>query len=65
MTDAERGDEGAEEPIEDLEAPAERQDDVAGGKCPGKPSMICQGGTCNDTQADCTNFSHKIVVHDR
>lgn len=34
MTDEERHDEGAEEGIEDLEAPADAQSDVAGGVAP-------------------------------
>ena len=46
MTDEERNQEGGEETIEDLEAPAEAQGDVAGGqicgaKSCGNPSMIC------------------------
>jgi hypothetical protein len=47
MTDKERMDEGSEEAIEDLDAPAERQSDIAGGliaddeaKCK-KPSKQC------------------------
>jgi hypothetical protein len=65
MTDEERSEEGAEEPIEDLEAPAGTQEDVAGGKCPGNPSLVCQGKTCWDTEAECSYLSHKVVVHDR
>lgn len=65
MTDDERRHEGADEEIEDLEAPAEAQDDVAGGvdvdlaaKCPWKstakqckPGTIyqCKGATCKET----------------
>ena len=39
MTDDERREEGTEEQVEDLEAPADVQDDVAGG-------AGCQGGSC-------------------
>ena len=46
MTDEQRNEEGAEEAIEDLEAPAEAQGDVAGGACPVatcfSPSNICR-----------------------
>jgi hypothetical protein len=62
MTDKERKEEGAEESIEDLDAPAQHQDEVAGGAGCGTPSMICVGDTCNDTTAQCTKLSHKIVV---
>ncbi len=48
MTDEERKEEGAEEAIEDLEAPAAAQEDVAGGK------IQCKTPTCWDT---CTNKS--------
>jgi hypothetical protein len=41
VTDEQRN-EGAEEAIEDLEAPAAAQDDVAGGWCSGKASQICE-----------------------
>ena len=39
MTDEQRNEEGAEEAIEDLEAPAAVQSDVAGGK--GMPPTYC------------------------
>ncbi len=42
MTDEERKEEGAEEAIEDLEAPAAAQDDVAGGLGPCKPTNACK-----------------------
>jgi hypothetical protein len=53
MTDEERKREGDEEPVEDLEAPAEAQDDVAGGlladgddaKCKKPTKRWCQPGT--------------------
>jgi hypothetical protein len=72
MTDEERRKEGAEEPIEDLEAPAESQDDVAGGApCKGlsciTPSMRCALPTCQDTKAQCMDApaTHDIVVYER
>jgi hypothetical protein len=69
MTEDERKEEGAEEAVEDLEAPAEAQDDVAGGRgcvgatC-GKPSLRCEGGTCVITDAMCApkSATHDIVV---
>lgn len=72
MTDEERKREGAEEEIEDLEAPASAQEDVAGGgmachpapSC-GRPSAVCDAGTpmsCEITQAFCQLKSRKIVV---
>ena len=50
MTDEQRNEEGAEEAIEDLEAPAAAQEDVAGGKI---PETYCRAPTeptpqCND-----------------
>jgi hypothetical protein len=72
MTDKERRDEGAEETIEDLEAPAESQDDVAGGApCKGascvSPTMRCAVPTCKDTKAFCADApaTHDIVVYNR
>ncbi len=68
MTDEEQGAEGAEEGIEDLEAPAVAQDDVAGGiACPGKPSMVCASPTCVATAAVCRAKppSHDIVVYEQ
>jgi hypothetical protein len=72
MTDEERRREGAEEPIEDLEAPAAAQGDVVGGgmachpagTC-GRPSVVCapdQPGSCEVTQAFCQLNSRRIVV---
>jgi hypothetical protein len=73
MTDEERKREGAEEEIEDLEAPAAAQEDVAGGgmachpspTC-GRPSAVCDPegapGSCEITQAFCQLKSRKIVV---
>jgi len=71
MTDEEREREGAEERIEDLEAPAEAQEDVAGGgmachpagTC-GNPSAVCNEshGSCVFTTAECRLDSRKIVI---
>ena len=67
MTEREREEEGAEEAIEDLEAPAGAQEDVAGGiPCPGKPSAVCAEPTCRATHALCrSKDTHDIVVYDR
>lgn len=51
MTDEPSVDEGAEETLEDLEAPADRMADVAGGMCPGNtacklPTEACPAPTC-------------------
>ncbi len=42
MTDEERSQEGAEEEIEDLEAPATAQREVAGGLPPCAPTNACR-----------------------
>jgi hypothetical protein len=66
MTEEEREAEGAEEAIEDLEAPVAAQGDVAGGaKGCGSPSLVCTEPTCTQTDAKCRQLSHKIVVYDR
>ncbi len=67
MTSEEPNDEGAEEPIEDLAAPADAQDDVAGGLGCGKPSMVCAPPTCKTTAALCRDMtaSHDIVVYEQ
>jgi hypothetical protein len=65
MTDEQLNEEGSEEAIEDLEAPAATQDDVAGGVGCGNPSLICTDPTCDATVAKCTGMSHKIVVHEQ
>jgi hypothetical protein len=74
MTDDERREEGAEEAIEDLEAPAESLEDVAGGRgkcmapsCLGSGSKVvvnCEGGTCKATMADCDKYSKVIIFHE-
>jgi hypothetical protein len=70
MTDDERNREGSEESIEDLEAPAAAQSDVAGGsgklcgpKSCGNPSMVCYGPSCGaQTGINCTTLSKVIIV---
>jgi hypothetical protein len=69
MTDEERREEGNEEAVEDLEAPAAAQGDVAGGQlcgvhsC-GSPSMVCVG-TCKLTKADCTQLSRRVIIYEQ
>ena len=53
MTDDERNDEGAEEAIEDLEAPADAQDDVVGGMCTQATAVDCRGATCKASEVLC------------
>jgi hypothetical protein len=66
VTDRERNEEAEQEPIEDLEAPAAAQDDLAGGKGCGKPSVECMDPTCIATAAGCdkTKHTHDIIVWD-
>lgn len=73
MTDDER-EEGAEEAIEDLEAPAAAQRDVAGGLMDGPvkcatPTCIratinvwCVPPTCAQSLQDCDNYTKDIIV---
>jgi hypothetical protein len=73
MTDDERTEEGAEEPIEDLEAPAEAQGDVVGGAneciyptCHNPNTRFvayCRPPSCNDTKSDCLDGTQAIIVH--
>jgi hypothetical protein len=69
MTDRERSEEGLDETVEDLEAPAAAQDDVAGGvqQCPGKPSMVCAEPTCTATKVICRtkDTMHDLVVYEQ
>jgi hypothetical protein len=66
MTDKERKDEGAEEAIEDLEAPAEQQDDVAGGaEICASPTVICVQPSCIDTVTKCIRLSLQKEQHFR
>jgi hypothetical protein len=67
MTDEERRAEGSEEAIEDLEAPATAQEDVAGGavcgpKSCGSPSMICVDTCPTKTYVNCSNLSKMVIV---
>jgi hypothetical protein len=71
MTDEERNAEGAGESIEDLEAPAAAQDDVAGGvtkcatpTCGGDSSVstFCHMPTCSKTAASCSLETAAVVV---
>jgi hypothetical protein len=55
----------SEETIEDLEAPAQEQSDVAGGAGCGRPSMVCREPTCRVTDAFCTYFSSKVEVYEQ
>ncbi len=69
MTEEELREEGAEEAIEDLEAPAAAQEDVAGGralcgpKSCGHPSLVCQSPTCTRTVTNCSQLSQRIDIY--
>ena len=63
MTDEERNDEGDEEAIEDLQAPAEAQDDVVGGGCTRHTESWCIVPTCAATKRDCQTASGGEVIH--
>jgi hypothetical protein len=73
MTDEERKREGAEEEIEDLEAPAGSQGDVVGGahcippSC-AKPSnvvVVCSdiAASCKASTFGCDDGTHVVVIH--
>jgi hypothetical protein len=67
MTDERREAEASEEAIEDLQAPAEAQHDVAGGGCNAPTcsySVLCLGGTCKFTRSTCEGGSGKIIIFD-
>jgi hypothetical protein len=74
MTEDERKAEGSEEVVEDLEAPAAAQDDVAGGKmgcippsCIAQASdriTLCDEPTCTATKSMCDAATHNIIVHE-
>jgi hypothetical protein len=74
VTEDERNDEAAEDVVEDLEAPAAAQEDVAGGKmgcippsCIAKASdriTLCDLPTCTATRAECGADTHDIIVHE-
>jgi hypothetical protein len=70
MTDEERTNELAEEPVEDLEAPAAAQRGVEGGNCATptclkstKIDVFCDQPTCHDTAMVCVSNTGGIVVH--
>lgn len=63
MTEDERSREGAEEQIEDLEPPAGRQEEVAGGEICAKPTTICVEPTCIDTVTRCIRLSLQKEQH--
>ena len=65
-TNEQSKEEGAEEAIEDLEAPADAQGDIAGGQGCGKPSVGCWDPTCEATKAHCylNSATHDIVVYE-
>jgi hypothetical protein len=63
LTDEERKEEGSEEAIEDLEAPAESQEDVEGGRLCAQPTVICAQPSCIDTKKDCIRLSLQDVEH--
>jgi hypothetical protein len=73
MTDEERREEGAEEAIEDLEAPGAAQEDVVGGKtlclgptCQGDSlvSTFCHVPTCKASKAGCQLDTGAVVVYE-
>ena len=66
MSDEAQNDEAAEETIEDLEAPAQAQGDVAGGGCQKFTQVICMPGSCVDTVFECGGgASLGGVLHNR
>ncbi len=73
MTNDEQGNEGTEEAIEDLEAPAAAQRDVLGGGCIAPSCLtadtglagICIDPTCRATQAMCGNATKAVIIYGR
>jgi hypothetical protein len=75
MTDDDRNDELAAEPVEDLEAPAAALGDVAGGKgndcatptCVGGTKVVvhCLPGTCSGTGSDCSRNTGVLILYDQ
>jgi len=65
MSDDHEIDEAAEEPVEDLEAPAEALGDVAGGGCQKFTAIICISPTCAATEFECNTASGGGVVRNR
>jgi hypothetical protein len=77
MTAEERNREGADEAIEDLDAPASAQGDVVGGKVvcadptcarsgPGASNVetYCSKPTCTATRSACGDLSRTILVYE-
>ena len=74
MTEDERKEEGSEDLVEDLEAPASAQEDVAGGKMGCIPPSciapasdvinLCNVPTCKATKAGCDADTHTIIVRE-
>ena len=64
MAAEEQVDEGSEEAIEDLEAPAESQDGVARRRRTRvrRPLNGVSEATCKYTEGNCTQMSHHILV---
>jgi hypothetical protein len=71
MTADEQREEGAEEPIEDLQAPAESLHHITGGDhvctkptCHGKTDYMgyCLGATCRDTVNVCVGVGSKSII---
>ena len=65
MTDDKRRDEGIQEPIEDLEAPAASQEGVHGGAgC--MPTEVCEAKpSCNITSRECpVKATDLVIVHE-
>jgi hypothetical protein len=60
MTDQERNDEGAEEAIEDLDAPADAQGDVAGGMVKGP--LCAKPPSCARNTMQCTADTVPIPI---
>jgi hypothetical protein len=66
MSDDQHRDEGAEETIEDLEAPAQSLADVAGGGCQKFTAIMCVSPTCAATEFECAGgLSTNGLVRDR
>jgi hypothetical protein len=71
MTDDERNDELAAESIEDLEAPAAAQGDVAGGAMCADPTCVggtkvevyCELPTCRGTSQICLRNTASLIVN--
>jgi hypothetical protein len=62
MTGGERNEEGSEDVVEDLEAPAAAQDDVAGGAMGCAPPS-CVSKASDHTIRDCIRLTLQQVEH--